>query len=96
MVSKNAGDIMSADCVCPSFDNCFDLTFGSSALLHHGVAPSVPMYVPRTNAQVHIRHAEYFFMLSFAAPALSSGTDVAISTQRVAPQQASFSDGGHA
>src|SRR6267378_2999888 len=36
MMGKNTGKIMPADCARPCVDNRFDLTFGRSALLHHG------------------------------------------------------------
>jgi hypothetical protein len=59
VMGKNAGKIVPADGVRPCFDNRFDLTFGRSALLHHGSGSDcLPMYVPRTNVGARIRHAE--------------------------------------
>src|SRR3982074_3101072 len=47
MMRKNTGKIMPADCVRPCVDNRLDLTFGRSALLHHGSRSNRwLMYVP--------------------------------------------------
>ena len=59
MMSKNTGKIVPGVCVRPCFDNRFDLTFCRSALLRRGSrSDCLPMYAPRTNVRVHVRHAE--------------------------------------
>src|SRR5258708_4693002 len=63
MMGESTGKIMPADGVRPCFDKRFDLTFGRSALQHHGSrSDCLPMYLPRTNVRVHIRHAEQLFL----------------------------------
>ena len=63
MMSKNTGQIMPPDCVCPWFDKRLYLTFGGFGLLHLGSHSS---YLPElvlkaaTNVGVNIRYSAFF------------------------------------
>src|SRR3981189_2708757 len=96
MLGENTGKIMPADCVRPCVDNRLDLTFGRSALPHHGsCSDCLPRDVPedeRRGADPTRRiifHAGAPGDLATAAPGRSStpATAVALAIPRAGASQ---------